>query len=123
MSIAAAGHIRERWAFRLPLPPNQNHMYIPVRGGAKVLTAEARQFRKDVAVLLPRGFRPSLERRYSVMVWFHFPSDRFDIDGCLKALLDACFGSRADHRVYSLHARKALDKLRPRCTVRIAEVA
>ena len=112
-----------RWAFRLPLPPSVNHMYIPVRGGSKVLTAEARQFRKDCAVLMPRDFRPSIERRYSVMVWFVFPTDAWDIDGCLKALLDACFGSRLDHRVMSLVARKAVNKADPHCTVRIAEVA
>ena len=111
-----------RWAVRLPLPPNTNHMYFPVRGGGKVLTAEARQFRKDVAVLLPRDFRPTITARYSVMVWFTFPTDAWDIDGCLKALLDACFGSRLDHRVYSLVCRKRVDKSDPHTTVRISEV-
>ena len=111
-----------RWTFRLPLPPNTNHMYHHIRGGSKVLTAEARQFRKDCAVLLPRDFRPALAHRYSVMVWLTFPSDAWDIDGCLKALLDGCFGSRLDHRVCSLHAWKLINKLDPHCTVRVAEI-
>lgn len=111
-----------RWTFRLDLPPNNNHQYIPVRGGGKVLTAAARQYRQDVQVRLPRDFRPTLEHCYSVMAWFTFPTAAWDIDGCIKALLDSCFGSRLDHKVIALHCWKKVDKARVGVTVRIAEV-
>lgn len=111
------------WTLRLPLPPNQNHMYIPIRGGGKALSAAAREFRAEAsAIAAGAGFAPSLRSTYSVMAWLTFPTASWDIDGCVKALLDALFSARCDHRVYSLTVRKAVERGAARCTVRIIDL-
>lgn len=113
-----------RYTYVLPLPPSVNHMYHETPKG-KALTKEARAFRTEVESIIsgrPR-FRPRLDRCYSVMSWFTVPTWQHDIDNRVKALHDAVFGTRFDHRIVAAHQRKRVRPgEEPRCTVRIVEL-
>lgn len=102
---------QSRWWFAFDdLPPNVNHQYVNRRGGRKALTAKARAQREAIAIAAgATGFRVRPTAVYAVRVAFIFPSWQHDLDGPLKSLLDAIFGTRWDHRVVRLEADKIVE--------------
>lgn len=104
----------EVYRFTVPiLPPGVNHQYrMTERRGAKALTALAIDLRKHFTIGAQRvGFEPRLDRTYHVAVGFTMPGWSQDIDGPVKALLDAVFTAPGhtnawDHRITDLHVTK-----------------
>lgn len=104
-----------QWHLSLPiLPVGVNHQYQPILGrrGAVsgyrlALTSEAQRTRMAIALQARAvGFVPRADRYYAVRIRFTFPTWQHDLDGPIKPLLDALFGSRADHRVVRIEAEK-----------------
>jgi crossover junction endodeoxyribonuclease RusA len=103
----------------LPTPPGANGFYSVFRG-RKILSKRARLWRAQVAPLLeaaqatvPRGWPPGVT--YAVTYWYTPASKRVsalgpDLDGPLKALMDACTQAqwiwRDDSQVMEVHAYK-----------------
>ncbi len=118
----------------LPLPPSVNRQYANAAKG-RVLTAEARTFKRDVKklidqALLSNKISNSTERSLQgsligVYLTFYFETPkRRDLDGGLKIALDAiCAPLGIDDRaVVDLHLIKQIDPLRPRLEVEIEAI-
>ena len=115
-----------QWQFTLDfIPPGNNHQYMPIgRSGQKALTPEAKELRQIIGrIAEATGFRPELGAQYLVRVLFVFPGWSQDIDSPIKSLLDAIFGTRADHRVVRLEVDKAVVAKIRRTDVTIVEYA
>jgi crossover junction endodeoxyribonuclease RusA len=95
---------------RLPYPPTINHYYgTDKRTGHKYLTASARRFRDQVALLLNRseGFGPA---RVAILIDLHQPGNAGDIDNRIKPLLDALEHGGAfdnDRQVWDLRIKRS----------------
>lgn len=110
----------------LPLPPGVNNQYVTV-GRRRVLSGEAKAFRKDARVVITRliadgtiaeAWLEDLRGQpfaCDLTFFFETPFKR-DLDGGLKIALDAlCDGLGLDDRyAVSLTLEKRLDPLRPR---------
>jgi crossover junction endodeoxyribonuclease RusA len=118
----------------LPLPPSINRQYANAAKG-RVLTAEARAFKRDVKklidqALLTNKISTATERHLQksligVYLTFYFKTPkRRDLDGGLKIALDAiCTPLGIDDRsVVDLHLIKQIDPLRPRLEVEIEAI-
>ena len=118
----------------LPLPPSVNNQYVTV-GDRRVLSKEARAFRRDVEVLREQIrakeiLTPKVEKAFQkellgVYLTFFFTSPmRRDLDGGLKITLDALGDSIGfdDRRVVDLHLTKQIDPLNPRLEVEIETI-
>jgi crossover junction endodeoxyribonuclease RusA len=118
----------------LPLPPGVNNQYVTV-GNRRVLSKQARAFRKDVAVLLERlraqgRLSTATEKALAssllgVYLTFYFTSPmRRDLDGGLKISLDALGDELGfdDRKIVDLHLTKQIDPLRPRLEVEIETI-
>jgi crossover junction endodeoxyribonuclease RusA len=115
--------------FVLPLPPSVNVLYRPGPGGAKLLTDEQREFRRDactVVNIVRRGALP-IAGRLEVSITLYFADRRpADIDNRLKAALDALAHGGAyfnDSQIDVLHVERVV---RPgaaeECVVLVTEI-
>ena len=119
------------WHFTLPfIPPGVNHQYRPTeRNGRKVLTEDAKALREHITVIARRaGFEPDIEAEYGVRVTFTFGAWTPDIDGPIKALLDAVFRAPGqdnawDHRIVRLEADKRVERGQRQTDVTVWEVS
>jgi crossover junction endodeoxyribonuclease RusA len=118
----------------LPLPPSINRQYANAAKG-RVLTAEARTFKRDVKKLIDQALlnntistateRTLQKSLIGVYLTFYFTTPRRrDLDGGLKIALDAiCAPLGIDDRsVVDLHLVKQIDPLRPRLEVEIEAI-
>ncbi|MCC6705305.1 MAG: RusA family crossover junction endodeoxyribonuclease [Thermomicrobiales bacterium] len=118
----------------LPLPPSINRQYANAAKG-RVLTAEARTFKRDVKKLIDQALlsnkistatEKALQKALiGVYLTFYFETPkRRDLDGGLKIALDAiCAPLGIDDRaVVDLHLIKQIDPLRPRLEVEIEAI-
>jgi len=118
----------------LPLPPSINRQYANAPKG-RVLTAEARTFKRDVKKLIDQALlsnkistatEKALQKALiGVYLTFYFETPkRRDLDGGLKIALDAiCAPLGIDDRaVVDLHLIKQIDPLRPRLEVEIEAI-
>ena len=110
----------------LPLPPSVNNQYVTV-GRRRVLSSEAKAFRKDTRVIIQRlleqgtigeGWLDEVRGRpFACDLAFYFETTfKRDLDGGLKIALDAlcdCL-DLDDRHVVSLTLEKRIDPLRPR---------
>jgi len=118
----------------LPLPPGVNNQYVTV-GDRRVLSKEARSFRRNVETEIERlrgkgRIDPVAEKALGkallgIYLTFYFTSPmRRDLDGGLKISLDAlgdCLGFD-DRKVVDLHLTKQIDPLHPRLEVEIETI-
>lgn len=116
----------------LPLPPGVNNQYATVRG-RRVLSREARQFRKSVAALVRDAYsRGALDDALTdslrgqplacdLVFYFETPYKR-DLDGGLKIALDALFDALGldDRYIVSITLTKQIDPLHARAEVDLA---
>jgi crossover junction endodeoxyribonuclease RusA len=118
----------------LPLPPGVNNQYATVNG-RRILSAEARRFKQEVANRL-QSLRYSGELSDSMLAafcsgylslfidfYFSTPMKR-DLDGGLKITQDALCESLGinDNRVVDIHLVKRIDPLKPRIEVQIETI-
>ena len=120
----------------LTLPPGVNSSYKIVRVRTKTgqmkhrlaATKILEQFKKDARELLPfaKKNRDAIDKAretkagLKVHICFYYPDKRRrDVDGNIKALLDACFAfmDLDDTLVVELYAMKAIDRGNPRCEI------
>jgi crossover junction endodeoxyribonuclease RusA len=119
---------------RLPLPPGVNNQYVTV-GDRRVLSKEARAFKRDVAKIIARlradgELSPAAEAAFKVgflgvYLTFYFETpNRRDLDGGLKITLDAlCHALDLDDRaVVDLHLTKRIDPLHPHLDVELEAI-
>lgn len=113
------------WRFCLRfIPPGVNHQYVAIGNGKKALTQEAKDLRTLIASAVDgTGFVPRRDASYGVRVVFVMPGWSQDIDSPLKAMLDAVFGARGDHRVVRLEVEKRVVRGVRRTEVEIWECA
>lgn len=121
-------------ALILPLPPGVNNQYATVKG-RRILSAEARRFKKDVAGRiqglrfsgeLPDSTLMSFRDGYlSLFIDFYFATPmKRDLDGGLKITQDALCESLGvnDNRVVDIHLVKRIDPRNPRIEVQIETI-
>ncbi len=115
-----------RVRFDLPLPPSINSQYSTVNG-RRVLSAEARRWKKVALGKLAGLFEPVFQRQASegylalfIDYFFETPLRR-DLDGGLKITQDVICEALGvdDRRVVDIHLVKRIDPLRPRMAVEI----
>ena len=116
----------ERARFELPLPPSINQQYSTIKG-RRVLSAEARQWKKRALRELGGIFTPEFSERarqgyLALFIDFYFETPlRRDLDGGLKITQDTiCEAIEVDdRRVVDIHLVKRIDPLRPRIVVEV----
>ncbi len=118
----------------LSLPPGVNNQYATVNG-RRILSSEARRFKKDVedrlqalrfAGTLTGSQLDSFRSGYlSLFIDFYFSTPmKRDLDGGLKITQDALCESLGinDNRVVDIHLVKRIDPLNPRIEVQIETI-
>ncbi len=116
----------QRVQFELPLPPGVNNQYSTVNG-RRVLSAEARRWKKRALSELSGRFAPEFSRQARVgyvalFIDFYFETPmRRDLDGGLKIAQDTICEALDvdDRRVVDIHLVKRIDPLRPRMAIEL----
>lgn len=105
----------------LPYPPPTNRLYRADRGVVH-LSAEGEAYHLMVAVLAHAAGLEPLAGPVALTVHVYRPRKAGDLDGRLKALLDALQGTAYgnDAQIVELHAYRHDDKQRPRAEVTVA---
>lgn len=105
----------------LPYPPSVNHYWIAGKGGARLLSPEAKQY-KVLAGIQCRalGLQPR-SGDVALTVRVYRPARRGDLDNVFKAVLDALSGYayEDDAQVVEIHAFRRDDKANPRIEVEV----
>jgi crossover junction endodeoxyribonuclease RusA len=120
-----------RMTFTLPMPPGVNNQYVSVNG-RRVLSSEARQYKKIVGRYLQRqhdtGAIPdevsaAARKGYlALFIDFYFETPlRRDLDGGLKIAQDTICTALGvnDNRVVDIHLVKRIDPGNPRIEVEV----
>jgi len=115
-----------RAQFRLSLPPGINSQYSTVNG-RRVLSAEARRWKKAASGALSGVFDPAFQERAQIgylalFIDFYFETPfKRDLDGGLKIALDVICEALGtdDRRVVDIHLVKRIDPLRPHMDVEL----
>jgi crossover junction endodeoxyribonuclease RusA len=118
----------------LPLPPGVNNQYVTA-GRRRVLSKEAKAFRRDVAAIIRERFdRGAIddtwldavrERPLACDLTFYFETPyKRDLDGGLKITLDAVGDQLGldDRYIVSLTLEKRIDPLHPRVELELGVV-
>jgi len=124
----------QRVQFSLPLPPSINQQYARA-GHRRVLTKEAKSFKKAVAARIHRlrvndvitdEFIEALNQGWvSIFLDMYFESPlKRDLDGGLKITQDAILDALGvnDNRVVDIHLVKRMDPLRPRVEIELEAI-
>ena len=116
----------EQVRFELPMPPGINNQYSTVNG-RRVLSPEARRWKKQARLELAGIFAPAFRERaqagyLALFIDFYFETPlRRDLDGGLKITQDTiCEALEVDdRRVVDIHLVKRIDPLRPHIAVEL----
>lgn len=116
---------------KLPMPPSVNELYGTAPNGQKFLTEAQREYRDNVIGVVHIALRGKVEPflgRLQVWMRLHFANKRrTDIDGRLKAALDALTHAKAykdDSQIDKLTVERVIDPNGNEfCTVEIREIA
>lgn len=97
--------------FELALPPTANHGYraTAINGRAQVYKSQDLRVWEQASALAVRGWEPPKHRPLSVRVIVYLPANQLrtaDLDGWLKAIVDAVVGKRRDQWVDVIYAEK-----------------
>jgi crossover junction endodeoxyribonuclease RusA len=106
----------------LPVPPSAN-VYWRIARGHLIVSEEARQYRRDVALLARKqGLRgPPLAGPVVLSIRWHRARKAGDLSNRIKVLEDALQGLayRSDDQVVEIHALRLDDASSPRVVVRV----
>jgi crossover junction endodeoxyribonuclease RusA len=108
------------FAVTLPYPPGTNHLYRTWQG-RMLLSQVGREYKRTCQLLFwEAGVRP-FRGPVGLEVTVYRPRKAGDLDGRLKALLDAMNGNVwiDDAQVVELHAYRKDDRKNPRAEVRV----
>lgn len=104
----------------LPYPPSVNHLYANWRG-RRIISAQGRKFKSDIAILAKRQGAKILSGELSVTFRIFRPRKIGDLDNRLKISQDAlkgiCFED--DKQIIEIHAFRFDDKANPRIEIEI----
>lgn len=121
--------------FTVPLvPPGVNHYVKHTRSGRHYVSAEAKQFKADMAVFV--GFRHVVGQFFHVEATIYLGAkQKGDVDGFAKVLLDSLADLRvfrtlkkgipeavSDAHVIELHLRKRRDEENPRTEITVKAI-
>ena len=117
--------VNENHRIILPYPPSTNTLYANRRSGGRIKTREGHVYKEAVGLLLRRERVPLLTGPVSLVIRLYRPQKRGDLDGHLKAIIDAMSGIAFvdDEQVERIDARRFDDKANPRAEVMIMEAA
>lgn len=107
----------------LPYPPSANRYWRIVRGRA-VLSAEARQYKRTVALMAKaQKVSKPFEGPVRLTISVYRPQKSGDLSNRLKVLEDALQGIafEDDNQVVEIHMRRGDDKANPRAVVTIEQ--
>lgn len=114
-------------ADNLPVPPSLNNAYFNGRNGRRVLSAEGRQYKASVGLLVrylarEQGFTVPKGARLALTARFYFARDNRDGDNAVKLLQDAAAEALGlnDRCIKEWHIYGAVDKAAPRCAFELA---
>lgn len=120
-----------RLRLSLPMPPGVNNQYVTVNG-RRVLSQEARRYKRGVLKTLSRGrdqgdiseeLCAAAQKGYlALFIDFYFETPlRRDLDGGLKIAQDVICTALGvnDNRVVDIHLVKRIDPLNPRIEVEL----
>lgn len=111
----------------LEKPVSVNSCYSNGKNGRRFMTATGKAFKEAVAYATTHGMRVGgwedcdPDGKYIVTITYFFPSNRNDIDGSNKLVLDAMQGIvyNNDSQVVELHCYKNKDKDNPRIRIKL----
>lgn len=116
-------------ALTLPYPVSVNAAYVPIGRGKLVLSAEAKQYKRDAGWEAVIAFRAKhdepLTGELGLSVYLFRPRDSGDIDNPLKLMHDALNGIlwNDDAQIVEEHLYKRIDADSPRVEISVWEVA
>lgn len=107
----------------LPYPPSVNNLYANFRG-RRILSAEGRKFKDNIAILARSQGARILAGELAVTFRVYRPRRSGDLDNRLKISQDAlkgvCFED--DRQIVELHAFRFDDKENPRIEIDLREI-
>lgn len=102
----------------LPYPPSANRYWRNFRG-RMVVSAEAKAFKVQAALIAKLAGAQMIAGAVSMLVDIYRPARRGDLDNTLKVTIDALQGIfyENDSQIVEIHARLHDDKRNPRAVV------
>jgi len=108
----------------LPFPPSANRYWRFPRGlGYPLVSAEARQYKREAALEAVRQGMTPLDGHVQVRIYAYRPSKRGDLDNMIKVVLDSLKGIawRDDDQIVFLTAARLEGKANPRLEIEVME--
>lgn len=109
-------------------PPSKSNMYriITIRGHGSLCKTDAmKRWERDFYMQCGEYRDKNIKAYFKLDIDVYFPSQRSDLDNALKGVLDclqACHAIDNDRWCTEIHARKFVDKYRPRVEFTITTV-
>jgi Holliday junction resolvase RusA-like endonuclease len=110
-------------------PPSKSNCYkiITLNGhGSLAKTKALKQYENDFYIQCNKYRNANIDTYFEFEVDVYYPSQRSDLDNCLKVVLDCLQKVKAianDNKCVKIVARKFLDKLKPRIEFTIKEIS
>lgn len=108
------------------LPPSKSNQYriITIRGHGSLAKTQATKKYEESFFMQCSLRNANIDKRFKLIIDVYFNSDRPDLDGAFKAILDClqnCNAIKNDRLCTEIHARKLIDKEHPRIEFQIEE--
>lgn len=105
----------------LPLPPSSNNAYKNAGKKGRVLTAEAKAYKENAAMLARGQGAKMIEGDVEIVGTVYLDSRRRDLTNCIKLLEDSlkgvCYSD--DRQVSHIDLRRCFDRGNPRCEITV----
>lgn len=112
-----------RFTVRGQVPSKSNCYKVVVINGHATLAKQSAVKAYESAFFMQCPLRDAqIVRRFRLDIDVYYPNDRSDLDNALKVVLDclqACKAIKNDRQCVEIHARKLIDKERPRVELQI----
>jgi crossover junction endodeoxyribonuclease RusA len=113
--------VKQRVTVTLPYPPSANRYWRTTRDGRTYVSAEAKQYKKDVAKVAGRA---NLTGELRLTMFVYRPRKTGDLSNRIKVLEDALQGVlfNDDKQISEIYAVRLDDKQNPRVEVTVEEI-